>query len=133
MRSEHGQTFSDSRARHPTAVASWARKPDARTSVCRILRHGGYVESDEAEHRWSIKIRTYGRIKYDSQSREANRGRLGPKAAVRFPGVKDSERGRSYTVFANRVTAGGRDLHRRDLHAGFRLAVRMVLAHRTVA
>src|SRR4249920_2897301 len=52
---ERRQTFPDSRASHHTAVASWARKPDARTSPAGILRHNSYVESTEAEHRWSFQ------------------------------------------------------------------------------
>jgi hypothetical protein len=56
---ERRQTFSDFRANDHTAIASWARKPDARTSPVGILRHSSYVKSDEAEHH-ERKIQTTG-------------------------------------------------------------------------
>jgi Peptidase family M50 len=76
----------------------------------------------------------YG-AKYASHSRETNRGSLSPKAAVLFTALKGNKRGRirSHQALAYRVTAGGFDLHRRDLRVGHRLAVRLVLAYRTVA
>ena len=74
-------------------------------------------------------------MEYVSHSRETKQGSPRPRATVLSPGLKANQRGRtrSYKVLANRFTAGGFDLHRRNLHVGDRLAVRLVLAHRTVA
>src|SRR6516165_12815389 len=74
-------------------------------------------------------------MKYASHSRETNRRSFRPRASVPFPGLKRSKRGRtrSYQVLAYRVAAGGSDLHHGDLHIDYRLAVRLVLAHRSIA
>src|SRR5215467_8016149 len=82
-----------------------------------------------------FKIRTYWRMKYGSHSRETNRGSLSPRTAVLHPNLKGNKcvRTRPYQVLAYRVTAGGFDLHRRDLCVDHSLAIGVVMAHWSLA
>lgn len=56
-----------------------------------------------------------------------------PQRYVPASRLTNVARTRSHPELAHRVAAGGSDLHLRDLRVGSRLAVRLVLAHRTLA